>query len=245
MNMDRETRTRDTGFTSGTTMPGEMHTGDSDGGTMDKARGKAREFASEAKENASERIETRKHQAADTLSNVARSLRESGDGMVGEEAGAGRAMRQVADQVDRFAGYIESRDVGQMLDQVEDFARHQPAAFVGGAFTLGLIGARFLKSSRDRLEHDEMRGQWDNRRLPETLSDFDRQGYETPGTFSRSPMGSPAPGTYTPGSTTPGSTTPPYDATEGTRDYGYAASSDADEGFDEPRQDNDPDRRIR
>jgi hypothetical protein len=34
-----------------------------------------------------------------------------------------------------------------MVRNVEDFARRQPALFIGGAFMLGLLGARFLKSS--------------------------------------------------------------------------------------------------
>src|SRR5690606_20210610 len=91
----------------------------------------------------------------------------------GDQADVGQYMRQMADQVDRFAGYLESRDVGEVMDQVEDFARRQPAAFIGGAFTLGLIGARFLKSSRERLDDDNRR--WDNRYLPESSSDFDQE----------------------------------------------------------------------
>jgi hypothetical protein len=33
-----------------------------------------------------------------------------------------------------------------MTHQVEDFARRQPAAFLGGAFAIGFLAARFLKS---------------------------------------------------------------------------------------------------
>jgi hypothetical protein len=33
------------------------------------------------------------------------------------------------------------------VSEAEDFARRQPALFLGGAFALGLLGARFLKSS--------------------------------------------------------------------------------------------------
>jgi hypothetical protein len=36
-----------------------------------------------------------------------------------------------------------------MIQEVERFARRQPALFLGGAFTLGLIAARFLKSSSE------------------------------------------------------------------------------------------------
>jgi hypothetical protein len=37
---------------------------------------------------------------------------------------------------------------------VEDFARRNPAVFLGGAFALGLVGARFIKSSGHRAERE-------------------------------------------------------------------------------------------
>jgi hypothetical protein len=35
-----------------------------------------------------------------------------------------------------------------LIDDVEDFARREPAVFIGGAIAIGLVAARFLKSSR-------------------------------------------------------------------------------------------------
>ena len=34
-----------------------------------------------------------------------------------------------------------------MLSDVKDFARKNPAIFLGGAFAMGIVAARFLKSS--------------------------------------------------------------------------------------------------
>lgn len=223
--MDRESETRDTGFATGGT-PGEMGLEDSGQSAMEKARDKARDLAADAKDTASDRLETRKHRAADTLTTVARSLRRSGEDMYGEEASIGQYMRQMADQVERFAGYLESRDMSEMMDQVEDFARRQPAAFVGGAFTLGMIGARFLKSSRDRLYREESRRYRDDRRLPESMDDFNR-GYQTSGTFAQ-PMGSATSRPQSPGATTRG-----YE-TETTNEFGYAASGEPRDPFDQP-----------
>jgi hypothetical protein len=56
-------------------------------------------------------------------------------------------MDSAVDQIERFAGYLRNRDVGQMVDDVERFARRQPGLFLGSAFTIGLLAARFLKSS--------------------------------------------------------------------------------------------------
>jgi hypothetical protein len=60
----------------------------------------------------------------------------------------GDYVSSAADQIDRLSRYVRSTKVDDMLGGVERFAREQPAAFVGGAFMVGLLAARFLKSSR-------------------------------------------------------------------------------------------------
>ena len=41
------------------------------------------------------------------------------------------------------------RDLTELMDDVNRFARRQPALFVGAAFAAGALAARFLKSSPD------------------------------------------------------------------------------------------------
>jgi hypothetical protein len=54
---------------------------------------------------------------------------------------------QAAERVERVSGYLREKDIDQLVREAEDFARRQPALFLGGAFALGVLGARFLKSS--------------------------------------------------------------------------------------------------
>ena len=49
-----------------------------------------------------------------------------------------------------FSERLKNKDVTELLNDAQRLARRQPALFVGGAFALGLLGARFLKSSRRR-----------------------------------------------------------------------------------------------
>jgi hypothetical protein len=57
----------------------------------------------------------------------------------------------VARQVDQVASYLRTKDANAMKTDLENLARRQPALVLGGALFLGLISARFLKSSqRDR-----------------------------------------------------------------------------------------------
>ena len=115
-------------------------------------RGRAREAVSQAKDRAGERIESRiadsKNKAADTLSGVASTLLSSSQQLRDQQHdGASRAIERAAEGVDRFAHYLQDTDVDDVVDQVHEFARRQPAAFIGGAFALGFIASRFLKAS--------------------------------------------------------------------------------------------------
>jgi hypothetical protein len=96
------------------------------------------------------RVEGQKERAAESLEGVARSLRSASEQM-SDEMGIGRYMARAAEQVDNLASFLNNREVTDLMHDVEDFARRQPAAFVGSAFALGLLGARFLKSSRDNV----------------------------------------------------------------------------------------------
>jgi hypothetical protein len=51
-----------------------------------------------------------------------------------------------AEQIEHFGGYLRGRDTGQLVTDVEGFARRQPIAFAGGAFALGMLAVRFLRS---------------------------------------------------------------------------------------------------
>ena len=56
----------------------------------------------------------------------------------------------VARQVEQVADYLRNKDARAMRQDLENLARRQPALLIGSALVLGLIGARFLKSSERR-----------------------------------------------------------------------------------------------
>lgn len=61
-------------------------------------------------------------------------------------------MGAAADQIQNVAGYLEHHNVQQIVDEVRDFARREPALFLGGAFLAGLLAARFLKASPEQMQ---------------------------------------------------------------------------------------------
>ena len=104
-----------------------------------------------AEEQARARINAKKKDAALTLSSVASTLLSSSTQLKDEQQNmAGEYVEKAAEQIDRLATYIQNADPSEVVDNVERFARRRPAVFIGAAFALGVIGARFLKSSRRR-----------------------------------------------------------------------------------------------
>jgi hypothetical protein len=153
--------------TAATTTQDQMQTGGQSTtqgvGAAEQTKQKAQELASQVQQKATQRVEsglTRgKIQAAETLNTVAQSLVTSGQQLrERNQEGISRFVDRTADRVQRVSNYLQNTDVSEMVDRTEEFARRRPALFLGGAFALGLLGARFLKSSRRQQEAGG--GQW-------------------------------------------------------------------------------------
>jgi predicted AlkP superfamily pyrophosphatase or phosphodiesterase len=82
-----------------------------------------------------------------------------------------RYSNQVADRVERASTYLEEHDLDELMVEAEDFARRQPELFIGGAFTLGLLAARFLKSSASSLD-DTRRSNLPERSRPTAVTSY-------------------------------------------------------------------------
>jgi gas vesicle protein len=117
-----------------------------------QVKDKAQQLADEAQQQATERarsgLDHGKARAAETLGSVAQSLRQSTQQLRDQnQQPASRILERVADRAERVSNYLRDTDVDQLIDRAEDVARRKPGLFLGGAFALGLLGARFLKNS--------------------------------------------------------------------------------------------------
>lgn len=109
----------------------------------------ASNVASQAREQVSSQFDSRKDKAVETIGNVASAIRDTSDklkgvGPLGDVAG------RAADGIESVAEFFEGKQIGDVVRDVERFARREPALFLGAAFALGLIGGSFLKSSAPR-----------------------------------------------------------------------------------------------
>ena len=113
----------------------------------------ATEAAGQAKDKAVSLIGEQKANLATGITSVADSIRQIGENLRNDGGNnqiaslAGKYGDTLAEQVERFSHYVEESDLKEVARDVEQFARRNPALFVGGAFALGVLAARFLKSS--------------------------------------------------------------------------------------------------
>ena len=60
---------------------------------------------------------------------------------------AARYTDTAAQKLDSVASYFDRADLKDIARDIESYARRNPAVFLGGAFALGIMAARFLKST--------------------------------------------------------------------------------------------------
>lgn len=119
-------------------------------GVKEKAGNKARQLADQAESVA----DKGKQRLASRLGDVAHAFHRTGEELRSEQQeGLSQLTDAVASRIERVASYLEGGDVRSMAAEVESFARRQPALFLGGAFTLGLFAARFLRSSAHHTDY--------------------------------------------------------------------------------------------
>jgi len=119
------------------------------GELIDQAQEKVGEVTGKVKEQATSQISSQKDRAAEGLGNVAQAIRQTGDQLRQNEQAAPVAQYtdQLAQGVEMASNYLRNHSLNDIVGEVERFARREPALFLGGALTLGLLGGRFLRSS--------------------------------------------------------------------------------------------------
>lgn len=130
---------------------GETSTGSAKekmGQASQKMREEAAHFATQAQQKAVGEIERRKETASQTLGQFANAIRKAGDELAqGDQSVAGRFVGQAADGLENFARTLADKRPEELVDNVREFSRRNPTAFVAGAVLAGLAIGRFLRSS--------------------------------------------------------------------------------------------------
>ncbi|HEY7634314.1 MAG TPA: hypothetical protein VH763_02110 [Gemmatimonadales bacterium] len=117
----------------------------------DQVVDQAKSSLREAKDRASSSLGESQGQFARQIGAVADAFRRTSEHLRSENQQRVAGLTEsVARQADRVAEYVRDFDPRRARDDLESLARRQPAWVLGGAVALGLLGARFFKSSRRR-----------------------------------------------------------------------------------------------
>ncbi|MFN7141200.1 MAG: hypothetical protein ACK4UN_17870 [Limisphaerales bacterium] len=82
------------------------------------------------------------HHCCDALRGAARELREKNDANIASFA------ETIAERLDKTSNYLDGKQLQEIRNDVENFARQQPHIFYGGMFVAGLALSRFFKASQ-------------------------------------------------------------------------------------------------
>ncbi len=94
-------------------------------------------------------IDKGRSQVAGQVEGLASALTRAGEQLRNEDQPElANYSERAGEQIQNVASYLGERDLREVMRDVEGFARKNPLVFAGAAVALGLIAARFLKSSR-------------------------------------------------------------------------------------------------
>ncbi len=120
----------------------------------DKGNGADTGIVERVRQRAGVQLATQKDKATDGIGTMARAFRrttqelreQQHDTLAGYIDGA-------ADQLERLSSGLKNKDMGDLFRDAQEIARRRPVVFVGSAFAIGLLGARFFKSSAPHRGH--------------------------------------------------------------------------------------------
>lgn len=142
---------------------------------LQQAKQTTNEVVSQVQQQANSQINRQKETAASELSTVVNAVRRFGETLNNEGQGpiarfAAQYGDKAAESLDRVARYLREQDPKQLLNDVQNFGRRQPALMIGGAFILGFAGARIIKSSMDAASSSMNTGMQGSRNIASRVS---------------------------------------------------------------------------
>jgi hypothetical protein len=110
--------------------------------------GEAQKIAQEAGDKAKAFVEDNKGRAAEQLDGINSALSKAADELEAKGQGQfAKYTRDLAGGLDTLTRGINEKSVDELVSSVGQFARSQPAAFLGAAALLGFVSSRFAMST--------------------------------------------------------------------------------------------------
>lgn len=137
-----------------------------------EAKYQARNLLNETQGQVREQAGAQKDKAAGGLRSLADELRSMADGTAyGHQSGIATDLaRQAAEKAQSAAGWLDSREPGQLLEEVRNLARRKPGTFLLGAAAAGVLAGRLTRGAVDAKRSEES-----------AATGYDQTGYDPTG----------------------------------------------------------------
>ena len=111
------------------------------------------------KDRASAQLTSQKERATGGLDAIAQAVRQTTERLREQQQHTvAEYADKAAKQLERLSSTLRNKTVNELLQDAHRLARRQPALFIGGGLALGLVAARFLKSSPKRNDTRQVPG---------------------------------------------------------------------------------------
>jgi ElaB/YqjD/DUF883 family membrane-anchored ribosome-binding protein len=121
---------------------------DQAGNVAAEAKSQAKDLLNQGREQVRLQAAEQQTRVAGGLHSVSRELRSMADGSI-EQGMAADLAREASDRVHSIASWLESREPGQLLEEVRSFARERPGAFLGLAAAAGVLAGRLGRGLKE------------------------------------------------------------------------------------------------
>jgi len=111
----------------------------------EQTKAEAKNLLNQTREELSSQAGNQQQRAAGGLRSLGSELQSMAAGNSAGDGPAAQVARQAADRINTAAGWLENRDPGQVLTEVQRFARQRPGAFLALAAVAGLAAGRLTR----------------------------------------------------------------------------------------------------
>ena len=128
---------------------------------LKEAGNAAKEVASGAADRVQEQVHEQQRSGADFVERFATNIKEAARAFESDAPFAARGINSAAEYVEDAAEKIRNGSFRDLVDGATDFAKRQPAAFLGISVLAGFAAIRFLKASGGQTSPSAKNNNWD------------------------------------------------------------------------------------
>lgn len=120
-----------------------------------EGRRQVQDLTAQAGQQVDEQTRVQKDKATAGLRDLADELHAIASGNGGQSGIATDLAQQAATRVHDVAGWLESRNPGEIVDELRGIARRRPGAFLLGAVAAGVVAGRLTRGAVDAARSDD------------------------------------------------------------------------------------------